>query len=73
MFMETYLTYINTNNVCKGMDQGLTNCECCEFSFPGPEYVQTTFWQSMLKRLWTFKATPEVQDPPDMAEFVQVN
>lgn len=33
---------------------------------------ESTFWQSMLKRLWTFKATPEVQDPPDMAEFIQL-
>jgi hypothetical protein len=33
---------------------------------------ESTFWQSMLKRLWTFKATSEEQDPPDMAEFIQV-
>jgi hypothetical protein len=33
---------------------------------------EPTFWQSMLKRLWTFRATPEVQDPLDMAEFIQV-
>jgi hypothetical protein len=33
---------------------------------------EPTFWQSMLGRLWTFKATPEVQDPPDMAEFIQI-
>jgi hypothetical protein len=32
---------------------------------------EATFWQSMLKRLWTFKVTLEVQDPPDMVEFIQ--
>ncbi|KAH9216250.1 hypothetical protein DL95DRAFT_522797 [Leptodontidium sp. 2 PMI_412] len=33
---------------------------------------ESTFWQSMLERLWTFRAAPIVQDPPDMAEFIQV-
>lgn len=33
---------------------------------------ELTFQQSMLKRLWTFKVTPKVQDPLDMAEFIQV-
>lgn len=33
---------------------------------------EPTFWQSMLKRLWTLKAKPEVQDPSDIAEFIQV-
>jgi hypothetical protein len=30
------------------------------------------FWPAMLNRLWMIKGTLDVQDPPDMAEFIQV-